>query len=46
MFLEDMNLLLQIVSFQMDSGVKQAQVIVGRDSLVADVSPMKSGKQL
>ena len=29
----------------MDSGVKQAQVIVGRDSLVADVYPMKSGKQ-
>ena len=29
----------------MDSGVKQAQVFVGRDSLVADVHPMKSGKQ-
>ena len=29
----------------MDSGVKQAQVFVGRDSLVADVYPMKSGKQ-
>ena len=28
-----------------DSGVKQAQGIVGRDSLVADVYPMKSGKQ-
>ena len=28
-----------------DSGVKQAQVSVGRDSLVADVYPMKSGKQ-
>ena len=28
-----------------DSGVKQAQVFVGRDSLVADVCPMKSGKQ-
>ena len=27
------------------SGVKEAQVIVGRDSLVADVYPMKSGKQ-
>ena len=26
------------------SGVKQAQVFVGRDSLVADVYPMKSGK--
>ena len=29
----------------LDSGVKQAQVFVGRDSLVADVYPMKSGKQ-
>ena len=29
-----------------DSGVKQAQVIVGRDSLVADVYPTKSGEQL
>ena len=28
-----------------DSGVKQAQVLVGRDSLVADIYPMKSGKQ-
>ena len=28
-----------------DSGVKQAQVIVGRDSFMADVYPMKSGKQ-
>ena len=28
-----------------DSGVKQAQVFLGRDSLVADVYPMKSGKQ-
>ena len=28
-----------------DSGVKQAQVFVGRDSLVAEVYPMKSGKQ-
>ena len=28
-----------------DSGVKQAQVFVGRDSLVADVYSMKSGKQ-
>ena len=28
-----------------DSGVKQAQVFVARDSLVADVYPMKSGKQ-
>ena len=29
----------------MDSGVKQAQVFVGRDSLVAGVDPMKRGKQ-
>ena len=29
-----------------DSDVKQAQVFVGRDSLVADVYPMKSGKQI
>ena len=28
-----------------DSGVKQAQAFVGRDTLVADASPMKSGKQ-
>ena len=28
-----------------DSGVKQAQVYVGRDTLVADAYPMKSGKQ-
>ena len=28
-----------------DSGVKQAQVFVGRDSLVADLNPMRSGKQ-
>ena len=28
-----------------DSGVKQAQVFVRRDSLVAGVYPMKSGKQ-
>ena len=28
-----------------DSGVKQAPIFVGRDSLVADVYPMKSGKQ-
>ena len=27
-----------------DSGVKQAQVFVGRDNLVADAYPMKSGK--
>ena len=28
-----------------DSGVKEAQVSVGRDTLVADAYPMKSGKQ-
>ena len=28
-----------------DMGLKQAQVFVGRDSLVADIYPMKSGKQ-
>ena len=28
-----------------DSGVKQAQLFVGRDTLVADAYPMKSGKQ-
>ena len=28
-----------------DSGVKQAQVFVGKDTLVADAYPMKSGKQ-
>ena len=28
-----------------DSGVKQAQVFVGRDTLVADAYLMKSGKQ-
>ena len=28
-----------------DSGVKQAQVFVSRDTLVADAYPMKSGKQ-
>ena len=28
-----------------DSGVRQAQVFVGRDTLVADAYPMKSGKQ-
>ena len=28
-----------------DSGVKQAQVFVGRDTLVAGAYPMKSGKQ-
>ena len=43
MFQEDMNLLLQILSFQI---VKQAQLFVGRDSLVADVYPMKSDKQV
>ena len=29
-----------------DSGVKQAQVFVGRDTLVADAYPMKSGKHI
>ena len=29
-----------------DSGVKQAQVFVGRDTIVADAYPMKSGKQI
>ena len=29
-----------------DSGIKQAQVFVGRDTLVADAYAMKSGKQL
>ena len=28
-----------------DSGVKQAQVFVGMDTLVADAYPMKRGKQ-
>ena len=28
-----------------DSGVKQAQVFVGRDLLVADIYSIKSGKQ-
>ena len=28
-----------------DSGVKQAQVFAGRDTLVADANPMKSGEQ-
>ena len=28
-----------------DSDVKQAQVFVGRDTLVADAYPMESGKQ-
>ena len=28
-----------------DSGVKPAQMFVGRDTLVADTYPMKSGKQ-
>ena len=30
---------------ELDNGVKQAQVFVGRDTLVADAYPMKSGKQ-
>ena len=28
-----------------DSGVKQAQLFVGKESLVADIYPMRSGKQ-
>ena len=28
-----------------DSGVKQAQVFIGRETLVTDAYPMKSGKQ-
>ena len=28
-----------------DSGVKHTQVFIGRDTLVADAYPMKSGKQ-
>ena len=28
-----------------DSGVKQAQVFLGREPVVADAYPMKSGKQ-
>ena len=46
MVLEDMNQLLQISGTPaVDSGGKQAQVFVGRDSLVADVYPINSGKQ-
>ena len=29
-----------------DSGVKMAQLFVGKESLVSDISPMRSGKQL
>ena len=29
----------------MDSGVKQAQLFVGKESLVSDIYPMRSGKQ-
>ena len=32
-------------TMQKSSGVKQAQVFVGRDTLVVDAYPMKSGKQ-
>ena len=28
-----------------DSGVKQAQLVVGKDSLISDIYPMRSGKQ-
>ena len=44
-----MKLLPLILSSQdtpaVDSGIKQAKVFVGRDTLVADAYPMKSGKQ-
>ena len=42
-FLGDISLLLLIL--HTCSGVKQAQVFVGRDTLVADAYPMNSGKQ-
>ena len=42
MFLED----ILFDSPAVDSSVKQAQVFVGRDSLVANVYPMKSGNSL
>ena len=45
MFLEDMNLLLQILSFRYICSRQCSQVFVGRDSLVADAYPLKSGKQ-
>ena len=34
-----------VFSDTVDSGVKQAQVFVARDTLVADAYPIKSGKQ-
>ena len=48
MFLEDMNLLLQILSFQIhlqSTVVSNKHKSLWGDSLVADVYPMKSGKQ-
>ena len=48
MILEDMNLLQQILSFRYTCSrqwCQKAQVFVGRNSLLADVYPMKSGKQ-
>ena len=49
MFLDDMYLLLQLLSFQtpaVESGVKHAQLFVGRNSLLAYVYHMKSDKCL
>ena len=40
-----MSLLLLILFLLNTSGVKQAQVFLGGDTLVADAYPMKSGKQ-
>ena len=49
MFLEDMNLLLQIISFQIHLQwtvvSNKHKSLWERDSLVADVYPMISGKQ-
>ena len=49
MFLEDMDLLLQILSLQIHLWwtvlSNKHKSFVGRDSLVADVYPIKSGKQ-
>ena len=45
-FLGDMSLLLVFFDTPgVDSRVKQALVLVGRDTLVADAYSMKSGKQ-
>ena len=43
-----MKLLLQTIFSDtpgVDSGITMAQIIVGKDSLVSDVYPMKSSKQ-